>query len=339
MVAPPRPKVSEQLRSDRELPQWEQGMPITWRPAWEVYRRHALLDTEGSASPARLQNYGTAYKQLAEFVLPEETTPETVTKLQVELFIADLRDRGMSKSTINARFRALRAIFNDLVEAGVLAASPMTGLKAPKVKGTKRGRRPVSPTEQQALLDACVPDSHAKGKKFEAHFRAVRDRAMISFLIDTGSRVGGILSMSVYGTNLAERWAMVILKDGSIGPVVFGSAAAKDLAAYLEVRSQHQYADLPNLWLGERGGLGKSGLARSVKVRAEMAHGVDPNLIWPHAFRYADANHFAGLVSDTTTMNVLHWRDRRMLSQYSEWGASGRARDAMDEYSPRDRLS
>jgi integrase len=110
-----------------------------------------------------------------------------------------------------------------------------------------------------------------------------RDEALIFTFLDTGLRVGGLVSMTVPGTDLQKGTAAYRKKGGDLGEVPLGRQAAKALDRYLRLRSHHRFAHLPDLWLGLDGPLTTSG-ARQVLTRHAATIGA-PGL-HPHMFRH-----------------------------------------------------
>ena len=57
-----------------------------------------------------------------------------ITRLDVRLFLAQLKTNGCVATTIDAYFRAMRAFFNKMIVEGILQPpSPMAGMEAPKL--------------------------------------------------------------------------------------------------------------------------------------------------------------------------------------------------------------
>ena len=71
--------------------------------------------------------------------------------------------------------------------------------------------------------------------------------------------------------------------------VYFGDRTVQAVDRYLRVRSDHRWAHLPKLWLGERGGLTEDGIRARFEVRCDEA-GLPR--IYPHQLRHTWANDF-----------------------------------------------
>jgi site-specific recombinase XerD len=116
--------------------------------------------------------------------------------------------------------------------------------------------------------------------------------------LDTGLRIGGLVSMTVEGTDLQKGRAAYRKKGGNLGEVPLGSHAAKALDRYLRARSRHRLANRPDLWLGLEGPVTTSGV-RQVLARHAEAIGAEDLHLHPHMFRHTFVdwwlrNHRAG---------------------------------------------
>lgn len=106
-------------------------------------------------------------------------------------------------------------------------------------------------------------------------------------------------------------------RDYSEGRIVpLAMATGRALAVYLRVRRTHRCAKSPALWLGRRGALTGSGVARMLERRAEQA-GYDPD-IHQHQFRHTFAHDWlAGGGAEGDLMRLMGWADRAMVDRYA----------------------
>lgn len=86
-------------------------------------------------SPRTLQWYCEALEVFERFCHSRNIDPDLrhVAPVHIRMWLAHLQDRGLSKSTVNNRFRALRAFFNWCVSEGIIACSPMRNMCAPSL--------------------------------------------------------------------------------------------------------------------------------------------------------------------------------------------------------------
>jgi len=266
---------------------------------------------------------------LAENELPDDV--QAIDQTHVRAWLVHERERT-TPGNAHKHFRNLRALFNWLIEEGErTAASPVRSADQPHVPETER---PVLSSDNVlALLDTC------KG----ASFRQRRDAAIIRVLYDSGPRVSGLVGIRYTPTNadtndlsLTQYRVRIRLKGGDTYLAPIGRQSAQALDRYLRVRAVHDHADLPWLWLGERGRLSVSGVEQMIKRRGKMI-GIDD--LTPHWFRRASATAFLDAGGgEIDAMHVYGWKSTAMVQRYTKETARERARDAHARLSPGDRL-
>ncbi|MCA1569879.1 MAG: site-specific integrase [Chloroflexi bacterium] len=106
--------------------------------------------------------------------------------------------------------------------------------------------------------------------------------------------------------------------------------AVKAVDRYLRLRTRHRFADLPWLWLGQKGRLAQSGISQVLRRRGRAA-GV--NRLHPHLFRHTYAHEALSEV-----MALAGWRSREMLSRYARSAERQRAIAAARRVNAGDRL-
>ncbi len=175
----------------------------------------------------------------------------------VEAWIGVLLARW-KPATAHNRYRGLHAFYRWLEEEDDLP-SPMAKMKPPAVPD-----QPVPVlTEPQlrALFAVCG------GKDFEAR----RDTALLMVLLDAGPRRAELLGMRLEDLDFEHDVVRVIGKGGRERALPFGRKTAVALDRYLRVRARHRDADLPWLWLGQRGPLGPYGVRQILRRRGAEA--------------------------------------------------------------------
>jgi site-specific recombinase XerD len=236
-----------------------------------------------------------------------------VERRHVEQFVVDQLDQH-TPATAAAYYRHLQQFFRWVVAEGELEGSPMAGMSPPKLP-----ERPVpifEPDELRALLRA------AEGTTFEAR----RDSAMVHLFVATGVRLAEMAGMTLDAVARDEQAVLVIGKGDRARWVPYGDKAATALDRYLRVRRRHPQADLPALWIGQRGAVTPSGITQMLRRLGARA-GVEG--VRPHRFRHTSAHRaqVAG-ITESDLMVVFGWRSPEMVRRYGSSARAERARAA-----------
>jgi integrase len=196
----------------------------------------------------------------------------------------------------------------------------MARLRPPKV-----AEKPVpyfSSVELSRLERAC------RGNSFEDR----RDAAILAVLPATGIRLAELTGLRYYpddpyrsDVDLEAREIRVRGKGGKPRTVRISHEAARRLDRYLRVRSRHELAYRPQLWLGvnNRGPLNGSGIYQIVVRRGEEC-GVSAR---PHRFRHHFSHTWlARGGAERDLMELNGWSSPQMLRRYGASARGARAR-------------
>jgi site-specific recombinase XerD len=238
----------------------------------------------------------------------------------LNVWTADLLDRGASPATARSRQLAVRRFAAWLAEEGELTADPFLGVKSPKLD--ERVIEPLTDEELRALLKAC---SVPKDSTAAEAMRHRRDEALVQVMFETGMRAGEVVALELDDVDLIAGTATVRRGKGGKGRVVpFGPDASLALDRYLRLRRAHRLADSPALWLGDRGKrFTYDALHKTLRERAKAAGVVG---FHPHKLRHTAAHRWlAAGGSESGLMAVAGWTRPDMLMRYTKTQASARA--------------
>lgn len=227
---------------------------------WYTYRMQGLADFFGPARPV-------GEISVADMRAWRRHLSEIPTKYGEQ---RPLVNEGLSPEYINGYIRAVKRLFNWLVEEGEIEVSPAGSLKQSRRK--RREPRAIAEPDYQKMLTVAQETN-------------VRDLAIILFLADTGCRVGGIANLKLSDVHLdrhQQRGHAVVTEKGDQSRVVyFNQTTYRAIVAYLINRPLNA-GDY--LFIGERGPLSSSGIYQMLKRLAKKA-GVTGRYN-PHAFRH-----------------------------------------------------
>jgi len=163
-----------------------------------------------------------------------------------------------------------------LIEEGEIEINPMIGVKPPKVP-----ERPI-PVVSQRQFDILIEDC-------DGSFLGRRDEAIVRLLWDCGLTVSELVGLKVDDISLSEDVAWVMGKGEKERRAPFTVSTARALDRYIRIRGKHPHFILPDLWLGERGPILKSGIEQMLRRRSQR---LGIGHISPHQFRHGAADRF-----------------------------------------------
>lgn len=290
-------------------------MPKRPSPALDL---PALLDSwvvhlqAENKSPMTIKSYKGGVRRFLGWCEEVGRHPQ-LDRVTVNAFVAALMDEGWSAATAKTRQHAVRMFSKWLHEEGELHVDPLVSLKPPKLVDKVTPR--LSEGECRAFIAACA----GKG------FRDRRDEAIVRFMLESITRAGEVVGMTMDGLDIPRGVALIRGKGRKDRVVPFGAQTARAMDRYLRMRRAHLLAETsPRVWLGDRGKpFGYQGLWQTLKWRAELAGLKD---FHPHVTRHTAAQRWLSAEgSEGGLMAVAGWARRDMLDRYTKATASERA--------------
>ncbi len=194
-------------------------------------------------SPATIKRYRTRVPAFITYL-----AGRPLTRAVIRSFIALLQQQQLAPITVRGYVRDLSSFCSWLVDEGILESNPTSKL-APKVPH----RRPASYTVDQIRKLLAVCD--------------VRDRAIIITFLDTGLRVGELITLRRDRIDWETGEFEVIGKGNKQRSGWLSPQAIIAIRAYLETRTDSN----PALWHGREGPLTITGIHQMLRRRTKQA--------------------------------------------------------------------
>lgn len=258
----------------------------------------AHLADERNMSEHTVRNYAVDLEQFHDYIREAEPAtdfPGGATHLTVRGWLAALAERGVSKRTSARKLAALRSFYKHLVRREAVAASPVEGVRTPRVE--RRLPTYLTIPQVEALLNQPDPEAPA----------GLRDRAVMELLYSAGLRSAELVALDIGDIDLEN--AVVRArgkgKKERVNPV--GRYAIRALQAYLALRQSrpaHLRRDPKALFLNHRGGRLTTRSIRRILARYAAEAGL-PKDVTPHVLRHSFATHLLSRGADLRVVQEL----------------------------------
>lgn len=284
------------------------------------------------ATKTQSQNTTKAYAEdLSQFLeyLKQKKLSEPVliniNHLHIRGFLADLRNREISKRTVARKLSALRSFYKYLAIEGLVQENIAKSVNAPKT--TKKLPLFLYPGEIEALLSA--PKNDILG---------IRDRAIIELLYATGMRVGELVLLKTYDINFGSNHLIVFGKGSKERVVFFGRKAAESLEEYLKKSRPFLIKDMDcdSLFLNKNGtAISDRSVRRIIDKYVKIT--VLNNEISPHTLRHTFATHMLNNGADLKTVQELLGHSSLSTTQIYTHVTKERLKEVYDRTFPHNR--
>ena len=251
---------------------------------------------------------------------------ESVDQPALNRYVLNLQERGYSATTRARKIASVKALFNFLLEDGLVSQDPTESLASPRI-----GRAlPKFLSEEEIGL---LLQEVSRGGSLEAK----RDMAMIELMYATGMRVSEMVSLALGDLNLKEKYVRCLGKGSKERLINVHDQAVNALVIYLsDVRPQllrqrkKDHARENALFLNRRGErLTRQGFWLILKGCGRRASIETP--ITPHTLRHSFATHMLrggaplrylqellGHASISTTQIYTHLAQEQVQNEYDK---------------------
>jgi len=260
---------------------------------------------ERNASPHTIKAYRTDLAQFTEYVGPQGWGD--IDHVLIRGYLANLYERGLSKTSVARSLAALRSLYRWLAQEGEVEQNPAALVATPKLP--KKLPRVPTIEEVNTVLDAEMPECSAFGE---------RDQVILELLYGCGIRNSELIGINLDDIRWSNEMILVRGKGRKERYVPFGDSAKAAVQAYLPTRQRvlgetkrtAERALLVNL-RGSR--LSTRSVGRIVKQIA-VARGLSPD-VHPHTLRHAFGTHMLEEGADLRAIQEMLGHERLSTTQ------------------------
>ncbi|MBZ0110812.1 MAG: tyrosine recombinase XerC [Candidatus Scalindua rubra] len=289
----------------------------------------AKLEHEKGFSEHTLRAYHKDLLQFDNFLKAEKRCSlESINHLLLRRFLAVLRSKNYSKTTIARKLASIRSFFKFLMCEGELVANPFEMLRTPKQD--KKLPHFLSISEVDVLLK--TPDC--------SNVMGLRDMAIMETLYSTGIRVNELVGLDEGNIDFFAGMIKVQGKGKKERLVPIGSHAIKAINEYLDSKSKSKKKEENTasrsapLFLNKFGGrLTARSVARSLDKYLKIS-GVNL-LTSPHTFRHSFATHLLDKGADLRSVQEMLGHSSLSTTQIYTHITTERLKSVYDKAHPR----
>jgi len=259
---------------------------------------------ERNASPHTIKAYSSDLGNFSAYAGSRGW--EEIDHIAIRGFLAQLYEKGLSKTSVARALAAARSLYRWLAQEGVLDQNPAKLVATPKLP--KKLPRVPTIEEMNSVLDGKMPEAAAFPE---------RDRLMLELLYGCGVRNSELTGINLDDIRMSAEAILIRGKGKKERYVPFGGSAKSALAAYLPARQAAlavMRKNTPALLINRRGGrLTTRSVGRIIK-RIAVAKGLSPD-VHPHTLRHAFGTHMLEEGADLRAIQELLGHERLATTQ------------------------
>ncbi|MBP2683345.1 MAG: site-specific tyrosine recombinase XerD [Deltaproteobacteria bacterium] len=282
------------------------------------------LATERRLSGNTLASYAADLRRFSAFLADRGIDARSFTRPGFLDYLTSLREEGLSARSTARHVSTTRSFFRFLVREGVLAASPVSEVKAPRI-----GRplpKYLTLTQVERLLNA--PDGRTP--------EGIRDRAMLTLMYASGLRASELVTLRLENVDANAGFLYVLGKGGKERVVPVAEAALAALAGYMAAARPGFLGKRVSsaLFLSRRGKqITRQTLWNRIR-RWALSAGIEER-ISPHTLRHSFASHLLAGGADLRAVQAMLGHADIATTQIYTHVTPERLRDVHRKHHPR----
>jgi integrase/recombinase XerD len=282
------------------------------------------LTTERRLSGNTLASYAADLRRFSAFLADRGIDARSFTRPGFLDYLTSLREEGLSARSTARHVSTTRSFFRFLVREGVLAASPVSEVKAPRI-----GRplpKYLTLTQVERLLNA--PDGRTP--------EGIRDRAMLTLMYASGLRASELVTLRLENVDANAGFLYVLGKGGKERVVPVAEAALAALAGYMAGARPGFLGKRVSsaLFLSRRGKqITRQTLWNRIR-RWALSAGIEER-ISPHTLRHSFASHLLAGGADLRAVQAMLGHADIATTQIYTHVTPERLRDVHRKHHPR----
>jgi integrase/recombinase XerD len=272
-----------------------------------------------------VESYARDLGALAAFAEKRNTSPDALTRRDLEAFVRSLMSSGLSPRSVARSVACVRGFYRFLALERKLDQSPAADLRAPRAW-------PALPK----FLDLDEVDRLLAQPETSTP-RGLRDKALIEVLYASGMRVSELVAVKSGDLNLEEGYLTSIGKGDKQRIVPIGQEAADAVRAYASEGRPALVRGRSSPWLFVNARDGKP-LSRVGFWKILKAYGIKAGItreISPHVLRHSFATHLLERGADLRAIQVMLGHADLSTTQIYTHVLEARLRAVYDKYHPR----
>ena len=285
-----------------------------------VHKFISYLEIEKNASSHTITNYKIDLRGFSESI--KDKPIENVTHIDVRLFLAKLKEKNFSKSSVARKIAALRSFFKFLYREGLIKANPAVGLSTPKIE--KKLPLFLDTSDVVKLLES--PDS--------SDDIGLRDRAILETLYSTGIRVSELVGLDIEDIDFISGVLKVRGKGKKERLVPIGDKALRAIKAYFEKIGVTEINESKPVFLNKSKRRVSDRAVRRIVDKYIRKSSLNEN-ISPHSLRHSFATHMLDRGADLRSVQELLGHASLSTTQIYTHVTTDRLKSIYDKVHPR----